>query len=416
MTHWFDRARFGMFVHWDHASQRGWEISWPMVGPPRHLIHCQDVKVDEYHASAATFRPEPRCAREWMSCAARAGMQYAVFTAKHHSGYAMYPTKLSDFSVAASPCEGDLVREYVDAAREAGLRVGLYFSLPDWSHPDYPAFRDEHRPYRFGHQTRPTAEGWERFVAHLHGQVRELLTDYGTIDLIWFDGGWERSPEQWRSAELEALIRELQPDILINDRLPGIAADFATPEQFVPAAPPDGRWEVCETMNTSWAYNPDDTDYKSSRALVHTLCEVAGRGGNLLLDVGPDGAGRLPEPQRERLADVGRWMGDFGAAIVDTQPGLESWQFYGPSTRRGDRIFLHLLMRPYESVTVRGVPIERVRGVRQLASGASLGFAKRCSVIDGFGPDPVGDLVIRVPESEIDPLATVLELEIASTP
>src|SRR6185295_12456096 len=184
------------------------------------------------------------------------------------------------FSVVPAPLGKNLVREFVDAVRAEGLRVGLYFSLSYCHHPDYLAMTDADRPYLFGQGRQPTAAGWERFVRFMHGQVRELLTNYGAIDVLWFDGGWERSPEQWRSRELHDLIRTLQPDVLVNDRLPGFG-DFDTPEQMIPAVRPPRAWEACMTINESWGYNPEDTRLKSARQLIHSLCEVAGKGGKL---------------------------------------------------------------------------------------------------------------------------------------
>ncbi|HTO71147.1 MAG TPA: alpha-L-fucosidase [Myxococcota bacterium] len=411
---WFDGARFGMFVHWGHSSQQGVELSWPLVGGVAALPGSADVPAEAYHATAKSFAPKPGAPRDWLARAARSGMRYAVLTAKHHDGFALWPTRApGGFSVRDSAYRGDLVREFVDAARAEGLRVGLYFSLCDWHHPDYPPFRDEHRPYRFGRVPQPSPEQWARFLEFQFAQLRELLTGYGRIDLLWFDGGWERTPEQWRAQELAALARELQPEILLNDRLPG-EGDFDTPEQFIPPKPPARRWETCMTMNESWGWAPGDAHYKSERALVHGLCEVASRGGNLLLNVSPRADGSLPGEQTARLDALARWMAVHAAAIHDTQPGLEPWQFYGPTTRRGDRVYLHLLSRPYETVTVRGVPIRRVRGARALAGGRTLEFEKRCSVLDRmFNADPLGEIAIRVPEEVIDPVATVLELEIA---
>jgi alpha-L-fucosidase len=328
----------------------------------------------------------------------------------------MYPTRLADHSVAASPSGRDLVGEWIDAVRAEGLRVGVYFSLSDWHHPDYPAFTDEDRPYLPGvSPPLPSPAQHERYLEFLRGQLRELLTDYGPIDVLWFDGGWERPVDWWRPAELEALIRGLQPDILINDRLPGIG-DFATPEQFVPPQPPDGAWETCLTMNDSWGYVPTDTDYKPARELVHTLCEVASRGGNLLLNVSPTGTGALPDEQGERLERVAAWMATNGESVLDTEPGLDPWQFYGPSTRRGSRVYLHLLLRPYEQVTVRGVPVNRVQRVTALGSDRPLEHRARTTVLDRLNADPLGELVVTVPEDRLDPLATVLAVDFTELP
>lgn len=411
MSDWFDAARLGIFVHWSHCSARGRELSWPMVGGNRALPRCQDLRVDDYYASVREFCPRSDSPRRWLEKAARAGVRYAVLTAKHHDGFAMYRTRLSDFSIAATAFAGDPLREYVEAARDLGLRVGVYFSLCDWHHPDYPAFRDEDRPYFAYMGRRSSAQRWQRYLEFLFGQVREVLSDYGRIDLIWFDGGWERSAEEWRAAELAEMIRALQPGILINDRLPG-QGDYDTPEQFVPAQAPARRWETCLTMNDSWGYNPDDSDYKSARALIHTLCEVAGRGGNLLLNVGPRGDGSLPPEQESILDDLANWMARHAGAVIDTRAGLAAWQFYGPTTRRGDRLFLYLLMRPYDRVSVRGVPVKHVRAVRLFAGGQELSFSTRRSAVETMlDVDAAGELIIRVPESGLDRFATVLEVE-----
>ena len=405
---WFDTARFGMFVHWGHVSQQGLELSWPMAGGVKVLPYSAPVPVADYQASAATFAPGPEAPKAWARVARETGMQYAVFTTRHHDGYSMWPSAVSDFHAS-----DDLVGAYVDAFRAEGLRVGLYYSLSDWHHPDYPPLTDEDRPYPF-QPRRSEPEAWDRFVEYLFAQVRELLTGYGPIDVLWFDGGWERSAKEWRSRELRELVRELQPDCLVNDRLPG-AGDFDTPEQFVPATPPERTWETCLTMNSSWAWCPADTGYKSSRHLVHTLAEVASRGGNLLLNVSPQGDGSLPDVQLERLADVGRWMATNGQSILGTTPGLEPWQHYGPSTAGAAGTYVHLLARPYDTVTVRGLPIRRVRSVRELASGRELSFETRCTVMDELlNPDPVGEVIVDVPAELVGDLATVLALDVAT--
>ena len=242
--------------------------------------------------------------------------------------------------------------------------------------------------------------------------MRELLTGYGDIATLWFDGHWERTPDEWRAADLLALIRELQPDCLVNDRLPG-STDFETPEQLVPATPPAARWETCMTMGGSWGYRPNDT-YKSATALVHTLCEVAGRGGNLLLNVGPRADGSLPSEQVDRLQAIARWMDRHAEAIHDTEPGFEPWQWYGPSTRNGDRWYAIATARPYEAVVLRGVPVRRVERVTHLATGAELPFTTRMAVVDELlhAADPAGELTVPVAPELVDDVATVLAVDV----
>jgi alpha-L-fucosidase len=407
--HWFDQARFGMFIHWTHIANRGLELSWPMVGGVNVLPYSGDVLVDDYYSKALEFSPERNAPKEWMGIARRAGMEYAILTTKHHDGFALWPTKQSDFSIAQTGYDGDLVGEYVEAARAEGLRVGFYYSLSDWHHPDYPPFREEDKPYLkfLGRRS----ETWDAYLDAMFGQVRELLTNYGQIDVIWFDGQWERTADEWKAQELIAMIRELQPDILINDRLPG--GDYSTPEQAIPATTPEGRWETCMTMNKSWGYVPDDPDYKSSTEIVHTLCEVAGKSGNLLLNVSPRADGSLPPEQVSRLEEVATWMSSHSSAIKGTEAGLEPWQFYGPSTRRGDSIFLHCVTRPYEDVVVRGLPVKRVTA-KHFTTGTALTVRARATAEQELmSRDPIGELFIRLPEELIEPHATVIELSIS---
>jgi alpha-L-fucosidase len=413
---WFETARLGMFVHWDHSSQQGIELSWPLVGGIVALPEVKPVTVEQYHSSALTFDPKAFDANELARLAKRCGMTYAVITTKHHDGYAMFDTAVSDYSVMNSPYGRDIVRQFVEAMRVEGIRVGLYFSLSDWHHPDYPAFTQADVPYKFPRGVAPDPGRWPRFVDFMFSQIRELVTNYGQIDLLWFDGGWERMPEEWRTPELHAMIRQLQPDVVINDRLPGFG-DYATPEQFVPAKPPEGPWETCLTMNESWGYQPSDTKYKTARRLIHTICEVAGKGGNLLLNVSPTGDGRLPPEQLERLEAIAGWMAANNESIVGTTPGLEPWQWYGPSTQRDGTVYLHTLMRPYDSITVRGVHIRRVRSVRAVSTASELPFTIRCSIPDRLlNPDPLGELAIEMPEASVDRYATVIALDFADAP
>jgi alpha-L-fucosidase len=405
-----------MFVHWGHSSQQGIELSWPLVGGFPAFPELRPVSVEQYHSTAATFNPDQWDARELAHTASRCGMTYAVLTTKHHDGYALFDTSTSTYGVMHSPYGRDVVREFVEAMRAEGIRIGLYFSLIDWHHPDYPPFTQADVPYKFPRGVPPDPERWPSFLDVMFAQMRELLTNYGKIDLLWFDGGWERTPEEWRAREFHDMIRDLQPHVVINDRLPGFG-DYETPEQFVPAKPPEKPWETCLTMNESWGYQPADTRYKSARQIIHTLCEVAGKGGNLLLNVSPMGTGALPPEHLERLGVIKEWMSRNAVSIAGTTPGLEPWQFYGPSTRREGTVYLHALMRPYDSVTVRGVFIKRVKSVRALSTGEDLRFTTRCSIPDRLlNSDPAGELLISVPDSAIDPDATVIAVEFADGP
>jgi len=415
-TTWED-ARLGIFIHWSHSSQQGVELSWPLVGGTSTMPYCQSMTVNQYQSSAATFNPNKWDPVALARLFKKAGAQYAVMITKHCDGYAMYDTRLSDFSVMHSPVGRDLVREYVEAVRSEGMGVGLYYTLADWHHPDYPAITEADKPYHYyTGAPLPSPEMWENFLDFMFGQVREILTNYGKIDEIWFDGQWEHRPADWKAQELAVMIRSLQPGIKINDRLPG-QGDFDTPEKFLPAVPPTRPWETCMTMNDSWGYNRDDPYYKSSTELIQTLCEIAGRGGHLLLNVSPMGDGQLPPEQLQRLNDMAAWMTRNHDSITGTKPGLESWQFYGPSTQKGNTVYLHLLSKPYESVTVRSVHVNKVKSVRVLGSGTELRYTKRITLFDQIRKeltkfnDPVGDMVITVPASEIEPHTTVIAID-----
>lgn len=411
---WFEDAALGLFIHWDHASQQGLEISWPMVGflasgepmdPP--------VTIEQYNSSAEAFNPTNWDPGKLASLARDCGFRYAVLTAKHHTGYCMFHTELSSFSIESSAYGRDVVKEYTEAFRAAGLRVGLYFSLSDWHHPDYPAIAEGDLPYVVGQTPAfPGAASWERYLTFMHGQLRELLTNYGKIDLLWFDGDWERTAAQWRSHEIAELVRSLQPDIILNDRLPG-EGDYSTPEQIVPATNGAGSWESCMTMNETWAYDPGDQAYKSTGLIVQRLIETVAGGGNLLLDVSPMGDGSLPIEQTERLEGIGEWLASNGASIYGAQPGLEPGQFYGPTTRRGSTIYLHVLMNPSEVLDVRRVPIRRVKRVYELGAQADLDWRTRLELHSQSQAkgEVLGNLEIRTPEDPRRSLPFVIAVE-----
>lgn len=411
IANWFGTAKFGLFIHWDHASQQGYEISWPLLGQGLNgYFDDSDAapSAAAYHASAETFDPDQWDPTRLAAIAKAAGMRYAVFTTKHHSGWTAWPSSSAPFTIATSPYGqrgGDLVREFADAFREAGLRIGLYYSLCDWSHPDYPAWTDDKKPYRRRIEITSPAQ-WARFREAMKSQLGELLTKYGPIDLLWFDGQWERTPDEWGSDDLRAHINALAPDVIINDRLPS-AGDYATPEQFIPPRGYSDPWEACITMSDNWGYVPTDLNYKSPAVLLRTLVEVVARGGNLLLNVGPRGDGSLPEQESDLLAAISDWMSIHAESVHDTERGVEPWQFYGPSTRRGNCIYLHLVGWPEESTSVRGIDPHQVRAVTLLTTGDKLAYHGLPA-----GRGELGELVIELPPSRPATPLPVIKVEI----
>lgn len=395
---WFTGAGLGMFIHYDHASQQGLEASWPLVGGVSGLGYNPTAAVADYHRSAAIFDPEHWDPAELARHAAAAGMQYAVFTARHHSGWSSWPSNASDRTIATSPYGqrgGDLVKEYTEAFRAAGIRVGLYYSLSDWGHPQYPAFTDAMRPYLHELYPRAGAAEWADYHQYVKDQLTELLTWYGPIDLLWFDGEWERTADEWDTAGLENHIRSLAPDIVINDRLLG-HGDYRTPEQFIPAQPLAEPWECCMTMCDTWSYVPEDQNYKTLHEIVRTLVEVAAKGGNLLLNIGPRADGSLAPEQAEILRGLSGWMEHNGESVHGVQPGIEPWQYYGPSTAADGKVYLFALAEPVETITVRGIKVRRVKSVRQLGSAAELPFSFRTTLDERNVSDPDGELNIDV--------------------
>ena len=418
-SRWFSGAGLGLFVHWDHTSQQGIEISWPMVGGVFSLPGGKVVSAEQYHSTASTFNPINWNPKEIAQLAKAAGMAYVVFTSKHHNGWAAWPSKVGTRNITSSAYGrggGDILRSYVEAVRSEGLRVGVYYSLSDWGHPDYLAWKDEYKPYIFS-ESPPmgTAEQWQSYRKYLKAQLTEILTEYGPIDLLWFDGGWERSNEDWNSKDIGDHIRSLSPDTLINDRL-FTQGDFRTPEQWIPPKPLPEPWECCMTMNYSWAYVPSDTAFKTTYEILRTLIEVVSRGGNLLLNIGPRGDGSLVPEERSIMVEVGKWMNVNKESVVGVAPGLEPWQFYGPSTRNGETIYLHQMAVPTESVVVRGVKVARVKSVKILGQQGELKFTRRTAINEVHLKDPDGEVIIDVKGHDLSGLIPVLVLDLSANP
>ncbi|NTV83278.1 MAG: alpha-L-fucosidase, partial [Bacteroidales bacterium] len=274
----------------------------------------------------------------WAALIKESGAKYAVMTSKHHDGVALWDTKAGDLSVVkATPAGRDLVGPFCEGLRAKGLKVGLYYSLLDWSHPDYPNFTKTQKRYT------DDSLRWDRFMDFNLKQIGEISSKYNP-DLVWFDGDWEQSAEKWRAPDIRKMLLDKNPNVIINSRLQGYG-DYATPEQGIPVSKPkDEYWELCMTMNDSWGFQPNDKNYKPANLIIRIFADVIGMGGNLLLDIGPKPDGTIPEEQVQILRELGRWTNKHSEAIYGTLPGIPKDCYYGPSTLSADSNILYLFV------------------------------------------------------------------------
>ena len=335
---WWRDARFGLFIHWGPVSLKGTEIGWSRGGERRgYRGSGTQVPVEVYDNLYKQFNPTKFNADEWVAIAQAAGMKYLVFTSRHHDGFSMFDTKADDYKISSpdSPFRRDVVKELADACHRAGLRFGLYYSQPNWRHAD--AFTDRHANY----------------LAYLKTQVTELLTNYGTLDVFWFDG-LGKSAQDYDAETMNIMIRKLQPRILINNRN-GLTEDFDTPEQRIGKFQYDRPWESCITIGKQWAWKPNDK-MKSLRECLETLIRCAGGDGNLLFNVGPMPDGRIEPRQVKRLEEMGDWLKKYGETIYGTRGGPWKPTKSLASTRKGNTIYVHLLGWNGKTVTLPSIP------------------------------------------------------------
>ena len=377
---WWHQAKFGMFIHWGLYSVLG-RHEWAMEN--------EGIPVPEYEQLAKQFTPRPNAAREWAKLARRAGMKYMVMTTKHHEGFCLFNTKLTDYCAPKQACGRDLVKEFVDAARGEGMRVGFYYSLMDWHHPD-------------GARCASDEAARRRFVDYIHGQVRELCTNYGKLDILWYDVAWPLDADGWESVKMNQMVRELQPDIIINNRSK-VPEDFDTPEQRIQAS--RGRaWEACMTMNDSWGYQRADDNWKSPKTIVRNLVTCARDGGNYLLNIGPKPDGSVPEESVRILSDVGRWMDRNGVAIYGADPCEVKRSSYINFSRKGNTLYLHVYYWPGSTVAVGGLQT-KVKSARLLASGKPVEVKQ-----DEFRVQFTG-LPVNAPDTPVTVIAAECESE-----
>jgi alpha-L-fucosidase len=351
---WWREARFGLFVHWGLYAQLG-RHEWAM--------NRERIPIAEYEKLADTWHPKKRPAREWARLARQAGMKYMVMTTKHHEGFCLWDTQQTDYNAVRRGPGRDLVREYVEACREFGLKIGFYYSLMDWHHPDGVLCAKDETARR-------------RFLDFTQGCVRELCSNYGRIDIFWHDVSWPlESPEAWESVEMNAMIRELQPHVLINNRSQ-LDEDFGTPEEEVKAEKEGRAWEACLTFNGSWGYMPISPDWRPVREVLEMLRTATAGGGNLLLNVGPAPDGSVPQEAVERLTAVGRWLERNGEALygqVDRVAGRMEWMLTGNWTLKGDTAYYWCHRWPGEELAIGGLRT-RVKRASFLATGEPIPF------------------------------------------
>ncbi len=357
---WFKDARFGMFIHWGAYSvtERG---EW--------TFNREYITKEEYTEKYVNnFKAENYNPREWARLAKRAGMKYMVLTTRHHDGFALFDTKTSDFNAVKLGPHKDLVREFADAVRAEGLKVGFYFSPADWNHPDYPNAYLRDWPDEWADEA-----ARKRFVAYYKEQLRELMTNYGKIDILWYDGC---IPKPLDGEEVNAMVRELQPEIMISSRN-GRPYDFVVSEQAIVAPKEDIPWEACMTLNGNWGYHSGDMDYKTPKEVLKMLFKTASDAGNLLLNVGPKPDGTIPEQSVKILERVGEWLEKNGEAVYASERHPFSWGMSHMLTVKGSTVYVHLLYAmPENNICIAEIK-NKVKRVYRLATGEEHRFEQR---------------------------------------
>ncbi|MFA0775066.1 MAG: hypothetical protein THHGLFOP_000570, partial [Candidatus Fervidibacter sp.] len=401
---WWREAKFGMFIHWGlYAIPAGEWKGKRIPGIGEWIMHNAQIPIPDYEQLVSQFNPTEFNADEWVLLAKEAGMRYITITTKHHDGFCLFDSALTDYDIMSTPFKRDIIGELVQACRRHGVRIQFYYSLLDWHHPHYvPRPKWVQDPP--GHQ-----RDFNRYLDYMFGQIRELCEKYRP-DGIWFDGGWEHSAQEWRSEELLRMIWSILPNAVINNRAQ-LPADYDTPEQYVPAAAPRrGKerrlWETCMTMNDTWGYRKDDFNYKSVRQLVQTLVDIVSKGGNFLLNVGPMANGKIPPEQVERLRQIGAWLRQNGEAIygADPSPFLAHTPPVGGCTVKGNQLFVHLFDYPTAPLELWGLKT-RVRKAYLLRDKTPVEFRQDTLT-----------LTLHCPPVVPDPYDTIVVLELDGTP
>lgn len=412
---WWRDARFGMFIHWGlYSEAAGYWNGKPVPGAGEWAMNDLNIPLSQYARLVPEFDPKKFNADDWVKTAKDAGMKYIVITAKHHEGFAMYPSALTDWCIKSTPFERDPLKELAAACNKEGMKLCFYYSIMDWHHADYAP----RKPWDDIHTNAPDFDAYD---AYMKGQLKELLTDYGNIGLIWFDGDWEKTWTYERGVDLYNYLRTLQPNLIVNNRvgscadpLPGQIrpGDYQTPEQTIP---PNGYgagvdWETCMTMNDTWGYKRGDETWKSKETLIRNLVDIASKGGNYLLNVGPTDQGLIPDGSIERLKEMGDWMKVNGEAIHGTSASPFAKQLpWGRCTTRvsGDTttLFFHVFEWPADGRLFIPGLLNRVKSASLLANGTKVPAR---NLADG--------VTLAVGVSAPDTISSTIAVKISGTP
>ncbi len=394
---WFSDAKLGIFIHTGIYAVKGIGESWS--------FHNHEIDYESYMSQLEGFTLDNYQPDEWAELISKTGARYAVITSKHHDGVALYDTKMNDLSIVkASPAGVGMIDPLFTELRKRNIKCGIYYSLLDWSYPDYPGFLKDSSRYKVTEQP----ERWDKFRTFSQGQITELFETFNP-DIWWFDGDWEQSAELWEAAKIRKMILKKNPEAIINGRLQGYG-DYETPEQNFPVSRPDFPWwELCMTLNNSWGYQPADTNYKTPYEVITIFADVISYGGNLLLDIGPRADGTIPEEQQYLLNELGVWNKKHQEAVFNTRAGLPPGHFYGPTTLSADSTSLYLFLNgnPRDQIVLKGI-FNEIEHVSVVGHNAPVSW----KIVGKISWSPVPGLIyIQVPQQHLDPYLTVLKVK-----